>query len=102
LQSPTESAEAKTDPRFLLQPSAQFVEGSVRRRRDPVEHLPQLGWGEFRVGSSAMRQGSDIAPLPLLAQQFVNEGFVYAKQFGDLPFAANLAFYGFHYAFSQV
>jgi hypothetical protein len=49
-----------------------------------------------------MRQGSDIAPLPLLAQQFVNEGFVYAKQFGDLPFAANLAFYGFHYAFSQV
>ena len=47
-----------------------------------------------------MRQRGDIAAVPLLAQQFVNEGFVHAEQLGDLPFASELTLHGLNYAFS--
>jgi hypothetical protein len=49
-----------------------------------------------------MGQGGDSAAVTLLAQQFVNEGFVYAEQDRDLPFAADLPLYGINDSCSKV
>jgi hypothetical protein len=61
-----------------------------------------LFFREFRLGPSAMRQRGNIATLALLAQQFVNEGFVHAEQIGDLALAPDLPLHGLHDSFSQV
>ncbi len=47
-----------------------------------------------------MRQRGDIAAVTLLAQQFVDEGFVNTEQFGDLTFASDLTFHSANYSFS--
>jgi len=49
-----------------------------------------------------MRQGGDIAALSLLAHELINEGFVHAKDSGDLPLASVPPLHRFHYARSQV
>jgi hypothetical protein len=49
-----------------------------------------------------MRQRGNIATLTLLAQQFVNEGFVHAEQGSDLALAANVPLHGLHDSFSEV
>lgn len=37
-----------------------------------------------------MWQRGDIPTVPLLAEEFVNEGFMHAKPGGNLPFTAEL------------
>jgi hypothetical protein len=49
-----------------------------------------------------MRQRGNIATLALLAQQFVNEGFVHAEQGGDLALAPDLPLHGLNDSFSEV
>jgi hypothetical protein len=49
-----------------------------------------------------MRQRGNIAPLALLTQQFVNEGFVHAEQVGDLALTPDLPLHGLNDSFSQV
>jgi len=51
---------------------------------------------------AAMRQRGNISAFTPLAQQFVNEGFVYVEQCGDLTFASDLTLHGLNYAFSKV
>jgi hypothetical protein len=102
LEPTTDGTAANPDSRLLLQLLTQFVKGGIRHSRDQLGQLLQLVFGEFRVGSPAMRQRGDIAAVPLLAQQLVNEGFVHAEQLGDLPFASELTLYGIDYALSEV
>jgi hypothetical protein len=87
---------------LLLELLAQFVEGGIRRRSNPIGQPPQLVCGELGVCPPAVGQRGDSAAVPLLAQQFVNEGFVHAEQGRDLPFAADLPLYGLNDSCAKV
>jgi hypothetical protein len=49
-----------------------------------------------------MRQRGDITPLALLAQQFVNDGFVHAEQGGNLALAPDLPLHSLNDSCSEV
>ncbi|HVI69988.1 MAG TPA: hypothetical protein VM656_00705 [Pyrinomonadaceae bacterium] len=55
-----------------------------------------------RFCSAAVGQWGNITPLALLAQQFVNEGFVNAKHPSDPAFGGVASFYGINDSFSKV
>ncbi len=57
---------------------------------------------EFGRCAAAVRQGCDVMEVTLLAQEFVNEGFVDAKKFGDLTLAFVLALNGIKDSLSKV
>jgi len=47
-------------------------------------------------------QWGNVTPLALLAQQFVNKGFVNAKHPGDLAFGGDALFYSINIPFSKI
>jgi hypothetical protein len=49
---------------------------------------------QFSVCAAAVWERGDVTAVSLLAQQFIDEGFVNAEQFGDLPFWLIIALYG--------
>lgn len=53
-------------------------------------------------GATAVRQRGNIAALALLTKQFIDEGFVNAKEPGDLTFCLITAFHGVNESFTKV
>jgi hypothetical protein len=52
--------------------------------------------------TAAVRQLGNVTTPALLAQQFVNEGFVNAKHPSDLAFGGDARFYGINNSFSKI
>jgi len=100
LQAPTDRALADRDARCLLQLFAQFLQRRVRRFRHQVGQDPQGWFGQFRARSATVGQRRDVAALALLAQQFINEGFVDSEQRGECSLGTDSTFDGINYPFS--
>src|SRR5436190_333984 len=80
----------------------QFVESGVRSQGNQLGQLGEVVFGEFCGCAASVWQRRNMMVLTLLAQEFVNEGFVDAKQFRNLSLASVLAFYGIYDALSKV
>src|SRR5215470_685862 len=52
--------------------------------------------------AAAVGQRGDITPLTLLAQQFVDEGFVNTEHPGNFPFGCDSSFHSVNNSFSKV
>jgi hypothetical protein len=60
-----------------------------------------IKWSSFKTASAPPPWGN-VTQLALLAQQFVNKGFVNAKHPSDLAFGGDASFYGINNSFSKV
>ena len=102
MQSPTDGAGANLKTRFLIHLLTQFVESRIRSKGNKFGQLHEVVFGEFCRCAAAVRQGRNMIVLALLAQEFVNEGFVDAEHFRNLSLAFVLARYGIYDSLSKV